>query len=194
MVHIKCEKKSDKQLVKLALKNADYYRCIMEKYEKALSRYIRHITNADNASIEDILQEIFIKVYKNLEDYDDAFPFSSWLYRIAHNEAINFFRKAKSRPQIAEPKNEDEMDYLEVIPSAIDLHGDYIKKELASKVHLIINSLPEKYREVLILKFIEDKSYEEISDILKKPQGTVATLINRAKEQFKQLAGRYDLK
>lgn len=187
-----CEKKSDRQLVKQTLKNADYFECLMMRYEGKLLRYIRRITNAGKETAEDILQEVFLKAYKNLHEYDDDFEFSTWIYRIAHNESISFYRKQKTRPKTVIQK-EDETDYLEIIPSEIDLRDDYVKKELATKVHQIINSLSEKYRTVLVLKFLEERSYEEIADIMKIPSGTVATLISRGKEQFKKLAIKHHL-
>lgn len=190
---LKCDKQSDKQLVRLTLKNADYFECLMERYEKKLFRYIRRITNLDKESIEDLLQEVFLKVYKNLNDYDPGFTFNSWIYRITHNEAISTIRKLKARPETVNFENEEGVSFLDILPSDIDLREDYVKKELARKVHKLINQLPEKYRTVLVLKFLEDKSYEEIADILQIPMGTVATLINRAKEQFRKLAKKYHL-
>lgn len=190
---LKCDKKSDKQLVRLTLKNPDYFECLMERYEEKLFRYIRRITNLDKESAEDLLQEVFLKVYRNLNDYDPDFSFSSWVYRITHNEAISAIRKLKARPETINLKNDEGVDFLNIIPSDIDLRRDYIRKELALKVRKLINQLPEKYRTVLILKFLEEKSYEEIADILQKPSGTVATLINRAKEQFRKLAEKHHL-
>jgi len=188
MRHLDCEKKSDKQLVKLALKNTDYYECIISRYEAKLMHYIRRITNVDKETAEDILQEVFLKIYKNLHEYDETFKFSSWIYRITHNEAISFFRKQKARPELIDSENNDDMDILGAIPADINLRDDYVKKELVHKVREIVAVLPDKYRTALILRFMEDKSYEEIADILQKPAGTVATLINRAKSEFKKLA------
>jgi RNA polymerase sigma-70 factor (ECF subfamily) len=183
-----CEKKSDKQLVQLTLKNTDYYECIIKRYEPKLMHYIRRITNVDKETAEDILQEVFLKIYKNLREYDDTFKFSSWIYRITHNEAISFFRGQKARPELVDNERDDDMDILSTIPADVSLRDDYVKKELAHKVREVIAVLPEKYRNALILRYMEDKSYEEIADILQKPAGTVATLINRAKSEFKKLA------
>lgn len=193
MEHPKCDRKSDKKLVQLSLKNADYFECLMMRYEQKLFRYVRRITNLDAETVEDVLQEVFLKVYKNLNDFDDKFTFSSWVYRIAHNEAISFFRKLESRPKTVNPLNDEGVNYLNIVPSDIDLRTDYVKKELANKVKEIIGKLSEKYRTVLVLKFLEEKSYEEVSDILHLPIGTVATQINRAKAQFKKMAGKYHL-
>ena len=190
---IKCDKKSDKQLVRLTLKNTDYFECLVQHYEEKLTRYIRRLTHLDTETIEDLLQEVFLKVYKNLNDYDSDFSFNSWIYRITHNEAVNYFRKTSTQPKTVQLENEEGVNFLEILPDDISLRDDYVKKELAGKVRKLVDELPEKYRAVLILKFMEEKSYDEISDILQVPTGTVATLIHRAKSQFKQLAIKYHL-
>jgi len=195
MPNLECGKKTDKQLVKLTLKNPDYYECIIKNYEAKLMRYIRRLTNVDTETAEDILQEVFLKAYKNLRGYDDSFKFSSWIYRITHNEVISYFRKTKARPEIVDIQgNEDtNVDLLSTLPSDINLRDDYVKKEMADKVRRVISALPEKYRTVLILRYMEDKSYDEIADILQKPAGTIATLISRAKDEFKKLAEKNHL-
>lgn len=185
--------KTDQELVALSLENPDYYQYLMERYEKKLFRYIRRITNVETETVEDLLQEVFLKAYKNLHGYDDSLPFSSWIYRIAHNETISNYRKTKTQPTAVEMDEEGAVDILNTIPDDINLRDDYIKREMARKVREVINLLPEKYRTVLILKFLEDKSYEEMADILQKPAGTIATLINRSKQQFKKLAVKHHL-
>lgn len=185
---LNCDKQSDKQLVRLTLKNADYFEYLVDRYEAKLNRYVRRISDINRENTEDLLQEVFLKIYKNLNDYDPKFSFSSWIYRITHNEAISFFRKQNARPKIAQSKNDEELDLLNLIPSNFNVKEAYQKKELARKVGQIIANLTEKYRTVLVLRFLEEKNYNEISDILQIPSGTVATLISRAKEQFKKLA------
>ncbi|MCK5616557.1 RNA polymerase sigma factor [Candidatus Pacearchaeota archaeon] len=190
---VKCDKKSDQKLVELTLKNTDYFECLMERYEQKLTRYLRRITNLDHETIEDLLQEAFLKVYKNLNDYNSDFSFNSWIYRITHNEAISYIRKLDVRPKSVQLDSDEGVNFLDVLPDDIDLREDYVKKELALKVRELIFQLPEKYRSVLVLKFLEEKSYEEIGDILHLPSGTIATQINRAKEQFKKLAQKNHL-
>jgi RNA polymerase sigma-70 factor, ECF subfamily len=187
------EKKSDTELVELTLKDPNSYKYIISRYEAKLMHYIRRITNVEKETAEDILQEVFLKVYKNLREYDDDFKFSSWVYRITHNEAISFFRKQKARPEVVDLENNDEIDILGSLPADTNLRDDYVKKELAHKVKDIIAVMPENYRNALVLRYMEDKSYEEMADILQKPTGTVATLINRAKVEFKKLAEKNHL-
>jgi len=87
----------DCELVRLSLENADFFAQIVQKYEKPLLRYLLRISNVSLEEAEDLLQEIFIKVYQNLWDFDESLKFSSWIYRIAHNETISAWRKKISR-------------------------------------------------------------------------------------------------
>lgn len=178
-----CIKKTDEQLVFLTLKNQEYYLCLMKRYENKLLNYILKISNLNKEDAEDILQEVFIQVYQNLNDYDPNLKFSSWIYRITHNTTISIFRKKNVRPQSVSWDNEELVNILE---STYNVEKDTIRQLTYEQILSIINRLPLKYKEVLILKFIENKDYKEISDILHKPMGTIATLINRAKKSLKQ--------
>ncbi|MFH1582107.1 MAG: RNA polymerase sigma factor [Pseudomonadota bacterium] len=88
---------------------------------------------------------------------------------------------------------EDEENLIDSINNTIEINGTYENLENAEKVRKALAELPDKYREILVLRYLEDKTYNEISDILRKPPGTVATQINRAKASFKKIAGRYKL-
>jgi len=179
-----CEQKTDEELITLVLENQGYYRCLIERYESKIARYIKRISGGSKEDIEDLLQEIFIKIYQNLNDFDKSLKFSSWVYRIAHNHVISEFRKKKSRPQSVAGEEIDE--FLYNIASELNIEKDINDNDLRKDIKKVLTQLDFKYREVLILKFLEEKSYEEISDILRKPIGTVGTLINRAKKQFKK--------
>src|SRR3989339_1527280 len=180
-----CNEKNDEELVALALKNQDFFACLVERYEPKLMRYVRRISAATQEDAEDLLQEIFVKVYRNLNDFDPDLKFSSWIYRIAHNQVISYWRKTKVRPQVL--KFEADEDFLKFIATDEDLARDTERKFSGEEVRKMIENLDKKYKEVLVLKFLEGKDYKEISDILEKPLGTVATLINRAKKQFAKI-------
>ena len=92
-----CNEKNDEELVALALKNQDFFACLVERYEPKLMRYVRRISAATQEDAEDLLQEIFVKVYRNLNDFDPDLKFSSWIYRIAHNQVISYWRKTARR-------------------------------------------------------------------------------------------------
>jgi len=163
----------------------------MKRYEAKLLNYILKISNISREDAEDILQEVFVKAYQNLNDYDLNFKFSNWIYSIAHNTTISVFRKKKVRPQTI---SWEDKDLDNVLRSTLDVEDASLKKLTYKHILKIINQLPLKYKDVLILKFEEGKDYREISDILHKPMGTIATLINRAKKSLKQELEKEDIK
>jgi len=186
-----CVNKTDEQIVALTLKNQDYYLCLMKRYEAKLLNYILKISNISREDGEDILQEVFVKAYQNLNDFDLNFKFSNWIYSIAHNSTISAFRKKKVRPQTVSWEDKDLNNILE---STLDVENTSLQKLTYKQILKIINQLPLKYKDVLILKFMEGKDYREISDVLHKPMGTIATLINRAKKSLKQELKKEDIK
>ncbi len=174
--------KTDEELVRMTLENPDFYRILVERYEEKLFRYIMRISSSTKEDGEDILQDVFVSAYKNLNGFDPDLKFSSWIYRITHNKVISQFRKVTARPKTV--TYEGDNDLLNILRGDVDMAKDLEKKFTSQEVMDVLDMMDERYREVLVLKFIEDKNYREISDILEKPMGTVATLISRAKKQF----------
>jgi len=181
-----CENISDEELVKKSLRNIDYFAYIYERYEKKLTRYILRISSFSLEEAEDILQEAFIKAWKNLNEFDGNLKFSSWIYRITRNTTITEWKKSQSKGK--DKKQELDEELFLNLPSSLDIEKKADQKFNKENIRKILQLMPEKYREVLILKFLEEKDYREISDILKKPSGTIATLINRAKKSFYEIA------
>lgn len=174
---------SDQELVARALEDKQKFASIVRRYQEPLFRYIVRQGCRDKGLAQDILQEVFIKVYLHLNDYDPSLPFSSWIYRIAHNETITHFRKEKNRPFVLE-KGEDE-EFFGRMADDFGLSREEMRQFHDSDIQAVLLRLEQRYRDIIVLKCFEDKSYEEISDILQMPQGTVATLINRAKKKIK---------
>lgn len=174
---------SDEDLVKKTLEDENFYAFLIERYEDKLTRYVLRISGGSKEDVEDTLQDVFISAYKNLNNFDQDLKFSSWIYRIAHNKVISHFRKITARPKTVTYEGDGQL--LNILASSEDLAKELERKYTGEEVRSILSTLDEKYREVLVLKFLEEKDYNEISDILEKPMGTVATLISRAKKQFK---------
>ncbi len=173
----------DVDLVKLSLASPDQFSNIIGRYQDKLSRYVRRLGTTSAEDSEDILQDIFLKVYLNLNDFDQDFKFSSWIYRIAHNQVISHFRKRQARPEAHSQSIDNEGLQLLATDMSLDGRSDLnIRQEI---INSALKKLEPKHREILVLKFFEDKSYQEISDILKKPMGSVASLMNRAKKALK---------
>ena len=186
--------KTDAELVVATLNDADAFLFLVERYEKRLLRYICRFSRLPHEEAEEILQEVFIKVYRNLNGFDASLSFSSWIYRIAHNETVNHLKGMKKNNTIRlETDDADGLQLIDLLESELSAMDETLQNELRDRIQSILSHLSADYREVLVLRFLEDKSYEEIGDILKKPMGTVATLINRAKSQFKQLVEKNDL-
>lgn len=178
----KLEQNIDITLVANALKDVNCFSELVERYQKRLFYYIMKITNVRTEDAEDILQEVFLKVYRNLNDFDGRVKFSSWIYRITRNHVISEHRKREVRGQ----NNFVPIDeiLLNTLASELSTNTSIDIEYLNKNIHKILDNIDQKYSEVLILKFFEEKSYQEISDIIKKPMGTIATLINRAKKRF----------
>lgn len=181
----KCEALSDEKLVSFVKKDKDCYVCLMNRYEEKMMRYVRRISGVSVETAEDIVQDLFLKVFINLNAFDENLKFSSWLYRIAHNETINYWRRNKKRK--ANDISWDDNDKLKsIIRDEYDTEQAVYQKITNEQLLAAVDRIDEKYRTVLILNYIEGKSYQEIADILNKPIGTVGTLLNRAKKILKK--------
>ena len=175
---------TDAEIVARTLGDTSAFALLVERYEAKLLRYIRRLGVRNSEDGEDVLQDIFIKVYKNLNAFDSSLSFSSWIYRIAHNEAISFYRKQSVRPeghQIA-----DSEDVLMWLPEADTTSAERLFDTTvnAEALRAALGTLDTKYRDAIILRYFEHKEYDEISDILKIPIGSVGTLIHRGKKQL----------
>ncbi|MCD5381325.1 MAG: RNA polymerase sigma factor [Candidatus Pacebacteria bacterium] len=174
---------SDEELVKHTLQDKSVFGELVERYEAKLTRYIIRLGVRDIDDQLDVLQDIFLKTYRNLNAFDTSLKFSSWIYRIAHNEAISWYRKKNVRPEGHLIGDSEEMlSFLSAKTESADVSFDKtINAEVVNEALLEIDS---KYREAIILRFFEHKEYEEISDILKIPTGSVGTLLHRGKKQL----------
>lgn len=174
--------KTDEELVSEALKDREVFAYLIDRYERKLYHYIRRITNVSPEEAEDILQDVFIKAFRNLNDFDTDLKFSSWIYRIAHNQVISSFRKKSVRPENHSVELTKEL--AQTLAGNLNVEREVDHELLKENLSQGLEKIDKKHKEVLVLKFLEEKSYEEISDILMKPKGTVATLISKAKKEF----------
>lgn len=171
------EKMTDEKVVELIRKgNKEIFTVIIERYQEKLLRYAYGLLGDDGA--QDAVQNAFIKVYVNLNGFNVNKKFSSWIYRIVHNEAMNLV--IKERRKISLDENWE-------LDSGVNMEDELIKKELAENARKCLQEIPLEYSEPLTLFYLESKSYEEIGDILRLPVGTVGTRINRAKKLLKRI-------
>lgn len=160
---------------------------IVELYkDKVFQLSFRMLGNRHEA--EDIAQEAFIRAYVNIQSFNMNLKFSTWLYRIATNLCIDRLRKKKPDYYLdAEVKGTEGLTMYSHIPSDASLPEEDVESlELQESIQKEISKLPDKYRSVIVLKYIEEMSLNEISEILDIPLGTVKTRIHRGREALRK--------
>jgi RNA polymerase sigma factor (sigma-70 family) len=180
----------DSQLIQEALAGNDLaYKKLMRKYHDAIFSFIfRMIRNREQ--VEDLTQEAFIKAFGSLGKFNEEYAFSTWLYKIATNNCIDYIRKRKLQVySIDKPIDSKDSDIpFELPDESYEADQDIISDQRAVLLNQAIAKLPEKYRKVIQLRHVEERSYEEIAEKLKLPIGTVKAHIFRARELlYKQL-------
>jgi RNA polymerase sigma factor (sigma-70 family) len=174
----------DFHLIQDALKGNDQaYKRLMAKYHDQIYNFIYRMIH-DREQVEDLTQEAFIKAFQSLKSFNEEYAFSTWLYKIATNNSIDYIRKRKLQMySIDKPIESKDSDYVfELADETYQADGEFIRDQRAALLQEAINELPEKYRKVIHLRHMEERSYEEIAKLLKLPIGTVKAHIFRARE------------
>lgn len=137
---------------------------------------------------EDIVQETFLRVYKSLDRYDENQKFSTWIYRIGTNLCIDRLRKRKPSYSLDADMNDQEgMDGYSMIPSDDRTpESEMLLSETQRIIHQAIETLPAKYKTIMILRYIQDMSLQEISDVLNLPVTTIKTRVHRGREYLRK--------
>jgi len=158
------------------------YEALVDRYQRFVFRVLWSRAGSSREDIEDLTQDTFVRAWERLDTFDPSRPFKAWIARIAGNVAIDRHRSNMRRPSTIEISDvEHELASSEPGPASAAI-GDEQRRHLLS--HL--KELPELYREVIVLRFIEDQSYEEIAEALDLPLGSVKTRIFRGRELLKQ--------
>ena len=186
MVSDSLKKMADEELAKSVSSDTKAYDELMERYEAKLLRYIRRLAQLNVQDAEDILQDVFLKAYVRIGDFDCDLRFSSWIYRITHNAVISEYRRSSKR------KGDIEIEEapIKALLDDINIPAEMDKSILQKTVREALDELPIKQREPLELFYFEDKTVNEISDIIRKPTGTVGTLMSRGKKHLKRRLNR----
>lgn len=176
----------DRRLIAEALKgDQEAYARLMKKHHDAISNLIYRMINRQQ-EVEDLTQEAFIKAFAALHTFNDEYAFSTWLYKIATNNCIDYLRKRKLNTfSIDKPIQSGEGEYQFEIPdhSYIPDQG-IIDRQQKMTIQEAIDALPEKYRRVIHMRHVEEKSYEDIAQELNLPLGTIKAHIFRAREML----------
>jgi RNA polymerase sigma-70 factor, ECF subfamily len=176
---------TDEDIVRQTLSDKEAFALLVERYEAKLLRYLERLGVGIREDREDILQNAFVKAYKNLNSFDPTLAFSSWMYRITHNEAMSFFRAKRARPQVI--LNEESESLITELRDDTSDTASFTELRLSrEELSRAFAKLEPRYRDALTLRFFEDCSYTEMSDILEVPLGTVSTLLYRAKRALRK--------
>jgi RNA polymerase sigma-70 factor (ECF subfamily) len=186
-----CGKQTDEEIVEFMKVNKECYAFLVERYETKLTRYIKRISGSTKESVEDILQSVFLKTYLNINSFDKGKKFSTWIYRIAHNETVNYWRKnVKGGFHISLDENE----FLKnTIADSKDTEKEIVRRLDGIRVTEALGKLQEPQREAIDMRYNGQLSYQEIASKLGKPIGTIGTLINRGKKMLQEELQKIDL-
>jgi RNA polymerase sigma-70 factor (ECF subfamily) len=166
----------------------DSFGVLVERYEEKLLRYGRKFLS-NPLDIEDIVQEVFMNAYQNMRSFDTSQRFSPWIYRIAHNAYVNGLKKHSRNPFVL-------VDFDTLISHPIyddPAPREREHREMKIMIDKALDQLQPKYREVLILYYLEEIPYKEIADILGIPTSTVGIRIKRAKESLRVICEKMNL-
>lgn len=178
----------DEKLIASALSgDQKAYTALVNQHKAAIFHIINKIVRNDEAA-HDLVQETFMKAFSSLASYRSEYRFSTWLYKIAANASIDYLRKRRIQALSLDRPMETRDGTLEIEVPDYSYHPerDLMRKEQRFSIEEAIDSLPKKYREVIVFRHKEDKSYEEIADLLGIPVGTVKARIFRARELLKK--------
>lgn len=171
-------------------KDQQAYATLMKRYKKAVYFMIlKMIRDADDA--EDLTMEAFAKAFKNLERFKKDYTFSTWLFRIATNNAIDFIRKKKLKTMSLNNTLSDDSGNAVTIDIEDDDNNPqdvYIRTQRIEMVRIFVDKLPAKYRKLVQLRYFDELSYEEIAVELNKPLGTVKAQLHRSRELLFEIA------
>jgi RNA polymerase sigma-70 factor, ECF subfamily len=184
---------TDEELVRTVLGgDRERFAEIVERYQSRLVNYLfRLVRNSDDA--HDLAQEVFVRVYQALDRFDPSYRFSTWLFRVAQNAAIDQIRRRRFRLVPIGPVEDDgsgtprrEIELEDDQPSALD---SLEQKEREAEVRAAIDTLPWEYRELILLRHYGELAYDEIAETKSMPLGTVKNKLFRARQMLKGRLG-----
>jgi RNA polymerase sigma-70 factor (ECF subfamily) len=177
---------SDRELVSKALQgNQKAFRRIVERHHATAYAVVRGVLgNSDE--VDDVLQNVYVKVYRGLAGFRGDSRLSTWIYQIARNEAINLARKRK-------PEGPTVDDVVLPAGDAASPEAAFGRQELGERMESAMAQLDDNYRMALELRYMGERSYEEIAEAMELPVGTVKTYIHRGKVQLRKILTRRGL-
>ena len=178
------ERNDEEVAIQVQKGDIESFRILVERYEQKMTRYAKRFF-FDGDEGKDLVQEVFIKAYVNIQSFDAARRFSPWIYRIAHNEFINNIKKRQK-----ERENVSIFDFDVFFPHLVakeSADDGFNNAEIKSMLENSLNKLNSKYKEPLVLYYFEDMDYREIADILHIPISTVGVRLQRGRTMLKKI-------
>lgn len=165
---------------------SDGFEELVRRYQRPITSYVyRMLGNYESAL--DVTQEVFIKVYNSLNKYSAEYKFSTWLYRIAHNAAIDHMRRNSVVQQSIESENADGTYQLQLESHRPSPEQDHERGEWRTEIDSVVKCLPPSYRDLIVLRHGRDLSYDEIAVVTGLPLGTVKNRLFRAREMMREM-------
>jgi RNA polymerase sigma-70 factor (ECF subfamily) len=178
---------SDIDLISRALGGReDGFEELVRRYQRPITGYVFRMLNDYEASL-DVTQEVFIKVYNSLNRYSSEYKFSTWLYRIAHNAAIDHMRRNSVNQQSLETENADGTYQLQIESPNPTPEQDRERSEWRTEIDAVVKCLPAAYKDLILLRHSRDLSYDEIAEVTGLPLGTVKNRLFRAREMMREI-------
>ena len=178
---------SDVELITRSISGLeDSFEELVRRYQRPIAGYVFRLIGDYEASL-DVTQEVFIKVYNSLERYRSDYKFSTWLYRIAHNAAIDHLRRNSINTQSIETESPDGTYQLQLESPLPSPEQNRERSEWKAEIKAVIRLLPSAYRELILLRHSQDLSYDEIAEVTGLPLGTVKNRLFRAREMMREI-------
>ena len=181
---------TDEELAALVQKGEkESFGLLVERFESKLLRYGSKFL-ARTEDVEDIVQDVFINAYRNIQSFNTSQKFSPWIYRIAHNAFVNALKKNSKNPLLLF----DFDTFVSHVAYEDPVVAEREQKEMKKMIDNGMDKLPAKSREILTLYYLDEMSYKEIADILEVPTGTVGIRLSRAKNSLREIYKKMNIK
>lgn len=163
----------------------DGFEELVRRYQRPIAAYVYRMVGNYDAAL-DLTQEVFIKVYGSLARYRPEYKFSTWIYKIAHNAAVDHLRRYSTREQALVSQVDGEPFELPLESKRLSPEQESEKAERRVEIETVVRQLPAAYRELIVLRHSHDLSYDEIAEVTGLPLGTVKNRLFRAREVMRQ--------
>lgn len=180
---------TDEEVAALVQKgDLEQFGILVERFEAKMKRYAKKFLSGYDDG-QDVVQDIFLKAYSHIQSFDSSRKFSSWLYRIAHNELINAIKKKSREPVWL-------FDYDTILPNLVsydNMEEDIDRQRTQEILNHCLDKLEPKYREPLVLYYFQELGYQEISETMRIPISTVGVRLTRGKALLKDLYSKLNI-